>query len=234
MNITQYELAQMIDHTLLKPYVIMNDFYKLCNEAKKYKFKMVAINPALTEFCVNQLSGTGVNVGAAIGFPLGQNTLDCKIFETKDAIAKGAKEIDYVINIVELKSQNYDYIKKEMESIIEICKTNNVTSKVIFENCYLTDDEKRKLCEIALEVLPDFIKTSTGFGTGGATIEDVKLMKSIVGDQIKVKAAGGIRDLNTALAMIKAGAERIGTSSGVKIMEEFQEYKNLQMEGSDR
>ena len=147
------------------------------------------------------------------------------IFETKDAIEKGADEIDYVINVAELKNKNYDYIKKEMEEIVKICREAGKTSKVIFENCYLTDDEKRKVAEIAKEVKPDFIKTSTGFGTGGATVEDVKLMKSVVGDEVKVKAAGGIRDLKTALAMIEAGAERLGTSAGVAIVEEYNNQK---------
>ena len=193
MHLTEKEFANMIDHTLLKPYASKADFEKLCNEAKMYGFKMVAINPALTEFCAELLKDSEVNVGAAIGFPLGQTTLECKIFETKDAIEKGADEIDYVINIVELKEGNDQYIKKEMEAITALCREHGVTSKVIFENCYLTDAEKQKLCEIALEVRPDFIKTSTGFGSGGATVEDVKLMKSIVGEHIKVKAAGGIR-----------------------------------------
>ena len=151
--------------------------------------------------------------------------MECKIFETKDAIEKGADEIDYVINVAELKNKNYDYIKKEMEEIVKICREAGKTSKVIFENCYLTDDEKRKVAEIAKEVKPDFIKTSTGFGTGGATVEDVKLMKSVVGDEVKVKAAGGIRDLKTALAMIEAGAERLGISAGVAIVEEYNNQK---------
>lgn len=206
-------------------FVFRAAFEKLCDEAKKYNFKMVAINPAQTVRCKKKLEGSPVHVGAAIGFPLGQTTLECKIFETKDAIEKGADEIDYVINVAELKNKNYDYIKKEMEEIVKICREAGKTSKVIFENCYLTDDEKRKVAEIAKEVKPDFIKTSTGFGTGGATVEDVKLMKSVVGDEVKVKAAGGIRDLKTALAMIEAGAERLGTSAGVAIVEEYNNQK---------
>ena len=156
---------------------------------------------------------------------MGQTTIECKVFETKDAIEKGADEIDYVINVAELKNKNYDYIRTEMEQIVAVCREAKVLIKVIFENCYLTDDEKRKVAEIAKEVKPDFIKTSTGFGTGGATIEDVKLMKSVVGDEVKVKAAGGIRDLKTALAMVEAGAERLGTSAGVAIMEDFKEQE---------
>ena len=223
--VTVEQLANMIDHTNLKAFADDTAFEKLCDEAKKYNFKMVAINPAQTVGCKKKLEGSPVHVGAAIGFPLGQTTLECKIFETKDAIEKGADEIDYVINVAELKNKNYDYIKKEMEEIVKICREAGKTSKVIFENCYLTDDEKRKVAEIAKEVKPDFIKTSTGFGTGGATVEDVKLMKSVVGDEVKVKAAGGIRDLKTALAMIEAGAERLGTSAGVAIVEEYKNQK---------
>lgn len=223
--VTVEQIANMIDHTNLKAFADDAAFEKLCDEAKKYNFKMVAINPAQTVRCKKKLEGSPVHVGAAIGFPLGQTTLECKIFETKDAIEKGADEIDYVINVAELKNKNYDYIKKEMEEIVKICREAGKTSKVIFENCYLTDDEKRKVAEIAKEVKPDFIKTSTGFGTGGATVEDVKLMKSVVGDEVKVKAAGGIRDLKTALAMIEAGAERLGTSAGVAIVEEYNNQK---------
>ena len=223
--VTVEQLANMIDHTNLKAFADDAAFEKLCDEAKKYNFKMVAINPAQTVRCKKKLEGSPVHVGAAIGFPLGQTTLECKIFETKDAIEKGADEIDYVINVAELKNKNYDYIKKEMEEIVKICREAGKTSKVIFENCYLTDDEKRKVAEIAKEVKPDFIKTSTGFGTGGATVEDVKLMKSVVGDEVKVKAAGGIRDLKTALAMIEAGAERLGTSAGVASVEEYNNQK---------
>ena len=223
--ITVEQLANMVDHTNLKAFADDAAFTKLCDEARKYNFKMVAINPAQTVRCKEKLKDSLVHVGAAIGFPLGQTTIECKIFEIKDAIKKGADEIDYVINVAELKNKNYDYIKKEMEEIVKICKEAGKTSKVIFENCYLTDDEKVKVAEIAKEVKPDFIKTSTGFGTGGATVEDVKLMKSGVGDEVKVKAAGGIRDLKTALAMIEAGAERLGTSAGVAIVEEYMKQK---------
>lgn len=223
--VTVEQLANMVDHTNLKAFADDAAFTKLCDEARKYNFKMVAINPAQTVRCKQKLAGSSVHVGAAIGFPLGQTTLECKIFETKDAIEKGADEIDYVINVAELKNKNYDYIKKEMEEIVKICREAGKISKVIFENCYLTDDEKIKVAEIAKEVKPDFIKTSTGFGTGGATVEDVKLMKSVVGDEVKVKAAGGIRDLKTALAMIEAGAERLGTSAGVAIVEEYKSKK---------
>ena len=151
-------------------------------------------------------------------------TCTCKSIsraKIKEAIKNGAGEIDYVINIGKLKQGDLDYIKKEMEAIVAVCRSNKVTSKVIFENCYLTKDEIRKLAEISKEVKPDFIKTSTGFGTGGATLEDVKLMKEVVGDVVKVKAAGGIRDWETCKAMIEAGAERIGTSASIAIRDQF-------------
>ena len=220
-TLTVKELAGYFDHTLLKAFVTNEDFKKLCDDADKYGFKMVAINSAPVALCKEYLKDSPVHVGAAISFPLGQTTIETKVFETKNAIENGADEIDYVINIVELKNKNYDYIKREMEAIVAVCRENGVLSKVIFENCYLTKDEIAMVAEIAREVKPDFIKTSTGFGTGGATVEDVKLMKSIVGDDVKVKAAGGIRDLETCLAMIEAGAERIGSSSSIEITEAY-------------
>ena len=215
------DLAQMVDHTQLRAYAVKEDFEKLCKEAADYGFKMVAINSYPVELCSKLLKGTGVHVGAAIGFPLGQTTIENKVHETKQAIENGADEIDYVINIGKLKEKDYDYIEREMTEIVKACREKNILSKVIFENCYLTDEEKIKVSEIAAKVKPDFIKTSTGFGTGGATLEDVKLMKSIVKDEVKVKAAGGIRDLDTFLAMVEAGAERIGTSAGIEIMNEY-------------
>jgi deoxyribose-phosphate aldolase len=221
------ELAKMIDQTLLKSNVSKNDFEEFCKESAKYRFKMVAINSAPVKMCKEMLKGSDVLVGAAIGFPLGQSTIQTKVFETKEAIMNGANEIDYVANIVELKSRNIQFMEDEMTQIVKVCKDNKVTSKVIFENCYLTEEEKGILCNIALNVGPDFIKTSTGFGQWGATIEDVKYMKHLVGDQIKVKAAGGIRNLETALAMIEAGAERIGTSAGTVIVDEYKNLTNL-------
>lgn len=159
--------------------------------------------------------------GAAISFPLGQTTIETKCFETQNAIDNGADEIDYVINVGEVKNGNYAYIEEEMRRITEICRAAGVLVKVIFENCYLEKDEIVKVAQIARRVKPDFIKTSTGFGSGGATPEDVKLMKDTVGDDVKVKAAGGIRDWETCQKMIEAGAERIGTSSSFKILEGF-------------
>ena len=217
---TKEQLVKLFDHTCLYAYATEAHMKKLCDEARAYNFAMVAVNSVQVKRCKKFLKDTDVHVGAAISFPLGQTTIASKVFETVDAIQNGADEIDYVINITELKEGNYDYIREEMRQIVAECRKANVISKVIFENCYLTQEEKEILCKIALEVKPDFIKTSTGFGTGGATLEDVKLMKSIVGDAVKVKAAG-VRDLETCLAMVEAGAERIGTSAAVKITEEF-------------
>ncbi|MFV0394417.1 MAG: deoxyribose-phosphate aldolase [Coprobacillaceae bacterium] len=223
MNITKQQLAKMIDQTLLKPYATNDDFKTFLQSSKEYNFKMVAINSAPVKMCKEYLKDTDIHVGAAISFPLGQTTLETKLFETRDAILNGADEIDYVINITELKNGNIDYIEKEMKEIVTICKEANVISKVIFENCYLTEDEKKQLCHIALKIKPDFIKTSTGFGTSGATLEDVRLMKSIVKDEVQIKAAGGIKDLATALAFIDAGATRLGTSAGITILDALEQ-----------
>lgn len=221
MKYTIDELCRFIDHTNLKPYASKEDMAVLCNEAKKYHFKMVAINSVQSKLCSELLQGTDINVGAAIGFPLGQQTIEVKAFETENSIQNGATEIDYVINISEVKNKNYNYIREEMQTIVDICRKNNIVSKVIFENCYLTDEEKVSLCKIAKDVQPDFIKTSTGFGDGGATVDDVILMKKNVGDKVKVKAAGGIRDAKTFVDLIKNGAERIGCSAGISIIEDI-------------
>lgn len=221
-NMKPEQLANYFDHTLLKAFATKEDFRILCEDSVKYGFKMVAINSAPVAMCKEFVKGSDVHVGAAISFPLGQTTIAVKAYETEQAIAEGADEIDYVINIGKLKEGRFEYIQEEMETIVAICKKNKVLSKVIFETCYLTKDEIKKVAEIALKVKPDFIKTSTGFGTGGATVEDVSLMKSVVGDAVKVKASGGIRDLDTCLAMIEAGAERIGSSSSIAIVEAYK------------
>lgn len=215
------ELAKLFDHTYLKAYASYKDMEKLCDEAKSINCAMVAINSSMVKICKDLLKDTDIHVGAAISFPLGQTTLETKLFETKNGIENGADEIDYVVNLTAVKNGDFDYVEKEMTEINKLCHEHKVICKVIFENCYLTKEEIVKLSEIALKVLPDYIKTSTGFGSGGALVEDVKLMKSVVKDKVKVKAAGGIRDLKTCMAMVEAGAERIGTSSSLKILEEF-------------
>lgn len=227
MKITKKKLASMIDHTYLKPFASEEDMDKLIFEAKSVNCAMIAINSVQTAYCKKHVSNSQIHVGAAISFPLGQTTIESKIFETKNAIENGADEIDYVVNLTQVKENNWSYIEDEMKQIVNECHSHKVICKVIFENCYLNNEQKIKLCEIAKKVQPDFIKTSTGFGTSGATIEDVKLMKQYVGDKVKVKAAGGIRDLTTALSMIEAGAERIGTSATLKILQEFDNENTI-------
>lgn len=225
-QLTAASLANLFDHTQLHADARRADFEQLCAESRKYGFKMVAINPAPVALCKELLAGTPVHVGAAIGFPLGQNGVESKLFETQQAIRDGADEIDYVINIGAAKDGNFALIRDEMRRIVDVCRQAGVLSKVIFENCYLIKDEICTLARIAREERPDFIKTSTGFGTGGATAQDVALMKSVVGDAVKVKAAGGIRSWQACRAMLEAGAERIGTSSSIRILQEFQAWKN--------
>lgn len=219
----KHELAQIIDHTNLKNDVSEHELKLFCEEAISLGVKMVAINSCQTKFCKELLKKSSVKVGAAISFPLGQTTIETKVFETLDAINNGADEIDYVINLSKLKSQDYNYIEEEMKAIVDKCKENGVTSKVIFENCLLSDEEKIKLCEIANTVKPDFVKTSTGFSHFGATIEDVKLMRKYCHPNIQIKAAGQVRNYETAIAMIEAGATRIGTSATLKILEGAKE-----------
>ena len=223
MQRTLEEITQYIDHTLLKPYASKEAMQAFCNEAKELKVKMVAINSYYTKFCKELLKDTTIHVGAAISFPLGQTTIAVKAFETIEAIKDGADEIDYVLNLAKVKDGDFTYIKDEMETIVKICREAGIISKVIFENCYLTKDEIRKCAQIAKEVKPDFIKTSTGFGTSGALIEDVKIMLETVDGVCKVKAAGGIRDYKTFNEFINLGVERIGTSSTKTIIKEFKE-----------
>jgi len=223
LKYTLDELSRLVDHTNLHAYASDTDMKKLCDEAKEYHFRMVAINQVQSNYCHSLLKDTDIDIGAAISFPLGQTSIESKVFDTKDAIKNGANEIDYVINITQVKNNNFDYIKDEMQQIVNVCHSNNVLVKVIFENCYLTSEEIKHVALIAKEVKPDFIKTSTGFGTGGAKVADVKLMKDTVGDDISVKAAGGIRNSDDFLAMVAAGADRIGTSSGVKIIDAIKQ-----------
>ena len=213
--------GQYFDHALLKAHATQKEFKDYCAEGIKYSVKMLAINPAAITFCKAQVKDTPVLVGAAIGFPLGQMTLEIKIFETKDAIAKGSDEIDYVMDISALKSGDHNYVTEEMKRIVGVCREKNIVIKVIFENCYLTDDEKKRMCEIANQVKPDYIKTSTGFGTGGAVVDDVRLMRAYAEPGIKIKASGGIKTFDDTLQLIEAGVERIGTSSTAAIIEAF-------------
>ena len=224
-------LAKLVDHTNLHANASGFDLKMLCNEAMFWNFNSVAVNQAQVAFCRDLLKDSSVRVDATVSFPLGQTTVFSKIMEARDAIELGADEIDYVVNISEIKNGNWDYVQDEMESIVALCREGRgggtigagtpVVSKVIFENCYLTNDEKVTLCHIASEVKPDFIKTSTGFGTGGATLDDIRLMRAETDPAVKIKAAGGIRTVEDFLAFVDAGVDRIGCSASVDIFEEL-------------
>lgn len=211
-------VAGMIDHTLLKPEATPDDIKTLCEEAKKHSFASVCVNPCYVSMCKKLLAGSNVKVCTVIGFPLGSTTSEVKQFETDQAIKNGADEVDMVINIGQLKARNYDYVEKDVRAVVDVSKRNNVLSKVIFEIALLTDEEKVKAALICKKVGADFVKTSTGFSKGGATVGDVALMKYVVGSNIGVKAAGGIRSKEDADAMIASGADRIGASASVKII----------------
>jgi len=213
----------MIDHTNLKADALDSDLERLCDEAKAHHFAMVAINQAQSPTCAKHLAGTDIKVGAAITFPLGQTLIEAKTFETENALNNGANEIDYVIHIGKAREGDWDYIEREMQAVVDVCRKHHVISKVIFENCYLTDDQKIRLCEIASRVKPDFIKTSTGMGPGGATAADVALMRKHVSNDVQVKASGGVRTAEAFLDMLRNGATRVGTSSGIKIIDDLRQ-----------
>ena len=208
--------SKYIDHTQLKPDATEDMIVQLCKEAAEYDFASVCINPSRIPLAAELLKDTGVKVCTVIGFPLGAMTTAAKVFETKDAIEKGAEEIDMVINVGKLKDGDDEYVTEEIRAIKEAC--GDLVLKVIIETCLLSDEEKVRACKDAEKAGADFVKTSTGFSTGGATLEDVRLMRASVSENVKVKAAGGIRDKETFEKMIEAGAERIGTSSGKKLI----------------
>lgn len=213
-------LNKMIDHTLLKPEATKEMIENLCKEAKEYDFKSVCVNPYWVSTAYEELRDSDVLVCTVVGFPLGATTKETKFFETDFAVQEGADEIDMVINVGALKSKQYDVVLEDIKSVVQAA--NGRTVKVIIETCLLSDEEKVKACELSMEAGANFVKTSTGFSTAGAKVEDVELMKSIVGDNLEVKASGGIRDLDTALKMIEAGATRLGVSAGVQIVKEYQ------------
>ncbi|GGE29875.1 deoxyribose-phosphate aldolase [Pullulanibacillus camelliae] len=210
--------AKYIDHTLLKPEATEEQIAILCEEAKTYQFASVCVNPTWVKTAADALKGTDVKVCTVIGFPLGATTTTVKAFEADDAIKNGAGEIDMVINIGALKSGHENVVLKDIEAVVNVAKGRALV-KVIIETCLLTDEEKRKASELAVKAGADYVKTSTGFAGGGATPEDVRLMRDVVGPTIGVKASGGVRSLEDAQAMITAGASRIGASSGVKIIQ---------------
>ncbi|SDN11237.1 deoxyribose-phosphate aldolase [Bacillus sp. OK048] len=207
----------MIDHTLLKADATMEEIVKLVEEAKKYSFASVCVNPTWVKIAADMLKDTPkVKVCTVIGFPLGASTPETKAFETKNAIENGANEIDMVINISALKDKQNELVERDIRAVVEAARGKALT-KVIIETCLLTKEEKIRACELAVKAGADFVKTSTGFSTGGATVEDIRLMRETVGPEIGVKASGGVRSREDALAMIEAGATRIGASSGVSI-----------------
>jgi deoxyribose-phosphate aldolase len=215
-------LASVIDHTLLKPEATEEQIQGLCSEAAEFHFATVCIQPTWVRLCSEILRGSGVGVCTVAGFPLGANTSDVKAYETRRAIFDGANEVDMVINIGALKSRDYRTVEEDIRGVVRGCQEYGALSKVIIEAALLTREEKIKACTLAAAAGADFVKTSTGFGPGGATVEDVALMREVVGESIGVKAAGGVRDRATAKEMVQAGATRIGASAGVRIVQETE------------
>ena len=213
-------VAGMIDHTLLKQDASRQEIEKLCREAAEFHFATVCVNPTWVSLCARLLRGTGVGVCSVVGFPLGATTADVKHYETRRVIFDGAREVDMVINIGALKSNDLRLVEKDIEAVASACREAGVTSKVIIEAAYLTDEEKVTACTLSKAAGADFVKTSTGFGPGGATVADVALMRRVVGEDMGVKAAGGVRDLEGLKAMVAAGASRVGASAGVKIVQQ--------------
>ena len=215
---SELNIARYIDHTLLKADSTEKDIIQLCDEAKQYQFATVCVNPSWVKIAAKELKDSGVGVATVVGFPLGATTTFAKVAETRDAIASGATEVDMVINIGALKSKDEITVYQDIKQVVQAANGQAVV-KVIIETGLLTNEEKKRACMIAKEAGADFVKTSTGFGPGGATVEDVQLMREVVGSQIGVKASGGIRDYASAKAMIEAGATRIGASAGVAIVQ---------------
>lgn len=207
---------KMIDHTVLKADTPLETVKRICDEAMEYGFASICINPCHVAYCADYLKDSDVNVCTVIGFPLGANTSAVKAFETKDAIANGADEIDMVMNIGALKDKNYDLVRDDVKAVVEAA--NGTLVKVILETCLLTEDEIKKACELCVEAKADYVKTSTGFSTRGATIEDVRIMKEAVHGKAKVKAAGGVRTPEDMVKIVAAGADRIGTSAGCSLV----------------
>lgn len=210
-------LASYIDHTILKPEATKQDVLRLCDEAKQYGFASVCVNAYYTKLVADALCGSEVKTCVVVGFPLGATFTEIKARETEVAIANGADEVDMVINVGALKDKDYDIVEQDIKAVVDVAKGKAIV-KVIIETCLLTDEEKVKACELSVAAGADFVKTSTGFSTGGATVEDIALMRKTVGDKALVKASGGVRDFKGAKAMVDAGADRIGASSGIKIV----------------
>lgn len=219
-SLTKEELARRIDHTLLKPQATTDQIAQLCREAKQYGFYSVCVNSRYVRLAKLLLENSEVKVCSVVGFPLGAMSTEAKVFEAKQAIKDGADEIDMVIWVGGIKVGNDTHVREDIRGVVKVCHAHGVICKVIIETCLLTNEEKERACNIVCEAGADFVKTSTGFSTGGATLEDVELMRKVVGDRAKIKAAGGIGTYQQAVDMIKAGADRLGMSKAVKIMTE--------------
>jgi deoxyribose-phosphate aldolase len=217
---SQTAIAHYIDHTLLKADATRAQITQLCREAQEYRFAAVCVNPTHVKLCADLLKDSGVAVASVAGFPLGATPPEVKAYEARQAIQNGATEIDMVINIGALKDGDYDLVERDIAAVVRVCRDSHAVCKVIIEAALLSESEKAKACELAQKAGADYVKTSTGFGPSGATTADVALMRRVVGPEMGVKAAGGIRSLADAQAMIEAGASRIGTSAGIKIVQE--------------
>lgn len=215
-------IARMIDHTLLKPDATPQQIEQLCAEARAYGFASVCVNPSYVPLCARLLHGSDAAVCTVIGFPLGATSTPAKVFEAEQAIRDGAREVDMVLHVGHLRAGDANYVREDIRQVADAAHAGGALCKVILETSMLTDDEKVAACKLAVEAGADFVKTSTGFGGGGATVADVRLMREVVGDRAGVKASGGVRSFADAQAMIEAGATRIGTSSGVAIVREEQ------------
>lgn len=223
MDCTCKDIAKMIDHSLLRPELTEADVRTGCEVAKKYDVASVCCAPSEVSLVKELLDGSDVKTSTVIGFPHGYNKAETKVFEAEQAIKDGAVELDMVLNIGRLLSGDYDYVKKDIRGVVEVAHRHDAVVKVIFENYYLTDEQKRKACELAEEAGADFVKTSTGFAAGGATPEDLRLMRECVSEKVQVKAAGGVRDLEAALMVRKIGCTRFGATATVAIMERCYE-----------
>ena len=218
--ISDWNLPTLIDHTVLRSEATKSDVLRLCQEAKAHRFTVIFVPPCYVDDAVEAVAGTTIRVGIPIGFPLGGHTTKTKVAEAVEAVARGAQVLDMVINVSRLKSGDCEYVRKDIAEVVHA--TPGVEHKVILETCYLTQQEKRTACQLVVEAGADYVKTSTGFGAAGATVEDIKLMKDAVAGRAKVKASGGIRDWKTTRAMLEAGADRIGTSASLAIIAEWQ------------
>ncbi|TKB66520.1 MAG: deoxyribose-phosphate aldolase [Nitrospira sp.] len=216
-----WNLPDLIDHTVLRPDATRSDVARLCQEAKECRFSVIFVPPCYVDEAVAAVAGTSILVGIPIGFPLGGHTTKAKVAEAVEAVSRGARVLDMVINVSRLKSGDREYVRQDIAEVVTA--TPGVEHKVILETCYLTQQEKRTACQLVMEAGADYVKTSTGFGVGGATADDVRLMKETVAGRVKVKASGGIRDWKTTLAMLEAGADRIGTSASLAIVAEWRQ-----------